>query len=80
MSSQFRCVTVDSNLYCLNGSKVVDGIYAPIDVHEFTSLAHTLNEINPWIQIDLRKSFCVSAVKIWNRIMDTDEGKRFIKL
>ena len=79
MSSQFRCLTRDSNLYCLNGSKAVDGIYAPIGVDELTSLAATLNEINPWLQIELEKSSCISAVKIWNRNMDTNEGKRFIK-
>ena len=68
MSSQNPC---SSNGHCFNGSKVVDGIYAPIGVHEQTSLAHTLNENNPWIQIDLGKSFCISAVKVWNRNMDS---------
>ena len=70
MSSQYRCLPKDSNLYCFNGFKVVDGIYAPIGVHEFTSIAHTEYETNPWLQIDLRKSLCISAVKIWNRNMD----------
>ena len=50
-----------------NGSKVVDGIYAPIDMPEQTSLAHTNNDHHPWIQIKLYQNFCVSAVKIWNR-------------
>ena len=29
--------------------------------------ASTDYEENPWIQIDLRKKFCITAVKIWNR-------------
>ena len=66
MSSQYQCIRG----YCFEGSKVVDGIYAPIGVREFTSIAHTLNKTNPWIQIDLGKSFCISAVKIWNRNKD----------
>ena len=76
MSSQFQCLTEDSNLYCFNGSKVVDGIYAPMGVHEYTSFAATLNEINPWLQIDLGKSFCISAIKVWNRNMWT-KGWRY---
>ena len=69
MSSQYKCLTEESNLYCFNGSKVVDGIDTPIGVHDFTSLAVTLNETNTWLQIDLGKSFCISAAKIWNRNM-----------
>ena len=80
MSSQYRCVTKKSKLYCFNGSKVVDGIYAPIDVDEHTSISHTESEKNPWIQIDLKKSLCISAVKIWNRNMDTYNGKGIMKL
>ena len=49
-------------------SNVVDGIYAPtIGINEKTSVAATKIESNPWIQIDLSRNFCVSAVKIWNR-------------
>ena len=66
MSSIWKCTDSD----CTDGSKVVDGIYAPIDMNEQTSLAHTGYEYNPWIQIKLYQSFCVSAVKIWNRNMD----------
>ena len=76
MSSQYKCLTEESNLYCFNGSKVVDGIYTPIGVPEWTSIAVTLNEINPWLQIDLGKSFCISAVKIWNKIM-RNKGWRY---
>ena len=76
MSSQLLCRTEDSILYCFNGSKVVDGIYTPIGVPEWTSIAVTLNEINPWLQIDLGKSFCISAVKIWNKIM-RNKGWRY---
>ena len=70
MSSQYRCLPKDSNLYCFNGFKVVDGIYAPIYVHKWTSIAATLNETNPWLQIDLGQSICISAVKAWNRIKE----------
>ena len=60
MSSRF-----DSNHH---ESNVVDGIYAPtIGINERTSVAATKYESNPWIQIDLSRNFCVSAVKIWNR-------------
>ena len=76
ISSQYPCESQDSNLYCHNGSKAVDGIYAPIGVHEYTSIAHTEHETNPWIQIDLGKSLCISAVKIWNRNMD-GAGRHF---
>ena len=76
MPSQLRCLTRESSLYCFNGSKVVDGIYAPIGVHEWTSIAATLEETNPWLQIDLGKSFCISAVKIWNKIM-RNKGWRY---
>ena len=70
MSSQYPCRAQR----CFNGSKVVDGIYAPIGVDERTSIAHTLNEINPWLQIDLEKSFCILAVRIWNRNMNVLGG------
>ena len=63
--------------YHFQGSKVVDGLYAPIGVHELTSIAITENELSPWIQIDLQDNFCISAVKIWNRNMDTS-GTRVI--
>ena len=76
MLSQYPCLmTKELNLNCFNGSKVVDGIYTPIGVHEYTSIAITQNQDNPWLQIDLGKSFCISAVKIWNR----SAGRRFIK-
>lgn len=65
MSSTF----VGSSGFLFDGSKVVDGIYAPIGMHEFTSIAITLSEPSPWMQIDLSKKFCVSAVKIWKRYM-----------
>ena len=66
MSSLNLC----SQSYCFQGSKVVDGIYAPIGVHELTSIAITEQELSPWIQIDLQDNFCISAVKIWNRNKD----------
>ena len=68
MSSQYKCEVKGGHFYCLNGTNVVDGIYAPIGFDDdYASLAHTQTETNPWLQIDLGKSFCISAVKIWNR-------------
>ena len=68
MSSTWGC----TNLYCFDGSKVVDGIYASIDMNELTSMAHTTKENHPWIQIRLALNSCISAVKIWNRNMDLE--------
>ena len=56
MSSQFEAYA---------GSFAVDGIYE--SQNEVSSLAHTQVDINPWIQIDLSQSYCISAVKVWNR-------------
>jgi hypothetical protein len=33
-----------------------------------SSIAHTLSEVNPWIQIDLGASMPVSSIKLYNRI------------
>ena len=64
LSSQYPC----SLGYCFEGSKAVDGIYAPTDgAHEFTSIAHTLSTTDAWLQIDLEEPHCVFAVKVWNR-------------
>ena len=49
-----------------DGSNIIDGIYAPIDTDDLSSLAATLSENNPWMQIDLTIDLCISAVKIWN--------------
>ena len=68
MSSTYGCI----DLNCFDGSKVVDGIYAPIGMNEHTSIAHTGHEYHPWIQIKLYQNLCVSAVKIWNRNMDVE--------
>ena len=65
MPSTYNCVYS----YCFNGSKAVDGLYEPRGVHEYTSIAQTNVESNPWIQIDLAQAFCISAVKIWNRYL-----------
>lgn len=61
MSSQFECGSHD----CHNGSKAIDGLYRLEP--EYSSLAHTNEDPNPWIQIELTKAYCISAVKIWNR-------------
>ena len=52
-----------------DGSKVVDGIRAPIGIPESTSIAITKGEVSPWMQIDLSRDSCASAVKIWQRYL-----------
>ena len=65
MSSQLGC----SYGFCFNASKAVDGVYVPTgSQHEFTSIAHTNQEVNSYLQIDLEANHCISAVKVWNRI------------
>ena len=47
-----------------------DGIYRPsvdLGVDEMTSLAHTINENNPWWMVDLERAYCIWAVRILNR-------------
>ena len=49
-----------------------DGIYRPsvdLGVDEMTSLAHTINENNPWWMVDLERAYCIWAVRILNRGM-----------
>ena len=70
MSSTHGCVSG----FCFAGSNAVDGIYLPIDMNELSSVAHTITEYTPWLQIDLGWSFCISAVKIWNRSMEKKLG------
>ena len=67
MSSQFGC-----DAYCYNGSKVVDGIYLPPGADDRISVAHTRHEVNSYIQIDLEVSRCITAVKIWNRVSESE--------
>ena len=63
--------------YCFNRSKVVDGMYVPATgEQELQSLAHTELGNTSWIQIDLKTSFRISAVKIWSRA--GDNGGSFI--
>ena len=62
MSSQLPC----TGKFCFPGSRAVDGIYVPaVDEDILTSLAHTLREDNPYIQIDLQGNHCIFAVKVW---------------
>ena len=47
-----------------------DGIYRPPGnkvIDEIVSLAHTLNENNPWWMVDLEHAYCIWAVRILNR-------------
>ena len=72
MSSVYKC----ERGYCFEGAKAVDGIYKPLrGQNEFLSVAHTNKEQNPWIQIDLGQAYCISAVKIWNRYIPTDQRR-----
>jgi len=52
------------------GSKAIDGIYSPSEsgLDELASLAHTKQEVSPWIQVDLATNHFVEGVKIWNRL------------
>ena len=58
------------------GRFAVDGIYKP--ENDFASLAHTEADSNPWIQIDLSQSYCISAVKVWNRYLSSSANRMFI--
>jgi len=53
--------------------KATDGIYLPSEsgLGELDSLAHTLRELSPWIQIDLAVNYFVDGVKIWDRSEST---------
>ena len=45
-----------------------DGVYRPQDtVAEWSSLAHSHEEDNPWWRVDLLRVHCVWAVNILNR-------------
>lgn len=59
-----------SSLYRNNNrfrvSKLVDGLY-DLRTKDEDSMAHTDNERNAWMQIDLGEGHCIRAVKIWNR-------------
>jgi len=51
------------------GFKAIDGIYLPSDsgLDELASVAHSLKELSPWIQVELATNHYVEGVKIWNR-------------
>ena len=75
MSSIYRC----HQGYCFEGSKAVDGIYEPGPESELSNLAHTDDEPNPWIQINLDQAYCIIAVKVWNRVIADLPGILVIK-
>ena len=56
----------------------LDGEYFPVlgsnAINDHISLAHTLNEASPWIQIDLATERCVKGVTIWNRINPSESN------
>ena len=58
------------------GRFAVDGIYKP--ENDVASLAHTEADSNPWIQIDLSQSYCISAVKVWNRYLSSSANRMSI--
>ena len=51
---------------CADPAKAVDGTYESTG-EGLSSIAHSIEEENPWIQIDLGYATCISAVEIWNR-------------
>ena len=59
-------------------AKALDGEYFPVlgsnAINDHNSLAHTLNEASPWIQIDLATERCVKGVTIWNRINPSESN------
>lgn len=42
-----------------------DEIYVPDD--QESSMAHTDEEVSPWIQAELTQDYYIAAVKIWDR-------------
>jgi len=58
-------------------SKAVDGIYLPSEfgVDEIASLAHTNQELSPWIQVDLIVNHFVEGVKVWDRSESLGQGE-----
>ena len=62
MSSTYPC----RHGYCNNASKAVDGVYEPEPGQvEESFFSATEYELNPWIQIDLGRTYNIFAVKVW---------------
>jgi len=61
----------------LSGLKAIDGIYLPSEsgLREAESLANTLKELSPWIQVDLTINHFVEGVKIWDRSEGMNQGE-----
>ncbi|XP_067930978.1 fucolectin-1-like [Watersipora subatra] len=51
----------------LIGHFAVDGVYRPPADNERLSIAHTRNEVNPWLRVDLEQVHCIWAVRVLNR-------------
>ncbi|XP_067930992.1 uncharacterized protein [Watersipora subatra] len=51
----------------LNGHFAVDGVYRPPADNERLSIAHTTNEVTPWLRVDLEQVHCILAIRILNR-------------
>ena len=69
-ASMSSVYTVESINYDLKAAFANDGIYFPPGnsvIDEIVSLAHTLNENNPWWMVDLEHVYCIWAVRILNR-------------
>lgn len=60
MSSQYQATSTKYQAGNAN-----DGIY--VDADDYHSLAHSLNEAQPWWRVDLEAIHCVKAVRILNR-------------
>ena len=58
------------DIYNYGPHKAVDGLYHYNDepgVGQYDSLVSTLAEQSPWIELDLKESYCINSVKIWDR-------------
>lgn len=63
--------------HAFSPNDAIDGIYLPSQHHvnEGFSLALTLQELSPWIQVDMESSHLVYGVKIWWRSENTYQSE-----
>ena len=57
--------------------KAIDGLYHYSDegIGNLDSLVVTDVRQSPWIQLDLRESYCINSVKIWDRAEGVPAGR-----
>ncbi|XP_067950503.1 uncharacterized protein [Watersipora subatra] len=76
ISSVFQASDKPTPFY---GSFAVDGIYLPPEYDKRLSLARTIEEMNPWLRVDLQTIYCIWAVRILNR-GDSDNESKYKRL